>query len=184
MAEHLDADLLSRRPADMLFLHLTEDVSHLLHVQLTRQHHDIGKLGIEAQGLDVGDVELGGEVHLLSHAVAIGHHSHIAGDDGRDTCLMGSVDDLMHQGDILAINDGVDREIALDAMLLTSGGHLFQVVDGEGGGRVGPHVQFLDAEIYAVGPSLDGCCQRLARAHWRHNFKILNLHGCKFTNYL
>ena len=131
VAEHLDADLLARRAADMFGLHLAVDLGHLVHVQLTRQHHDIGKLSIEAQGPDIGDVELGGEVYLLSHAVTIGHHSHIAGNDGRDARLMGCVDDLVHQGDILTIDDGVDREIALDAMLLTGGGHFLQVVDGE-----------------------------------------------------
>ena len=53
MTEHLDADLLATGPTDMLSLHLTEDLGHLRHIQFSRQNHHIGKLGIEAKGLDV-----------------------------------------------------------------------------------------------------------------------------------
>ena len=143
----------------MFFLYLSEDLCHLVHVQFACQHDDIGKLRIEAQGLDVRDVQLGGEVHLLSHLITIGHHGHVGGDDGRDAGLLGSVDDLVHQGDVLAVDDGIDGEVALDAVRLTFLGDVTQVVDGEHGGGVRPHVQFLDAEVDTVGSGLYRCCQ-------------------------
>ena len=162
VTEHLNTNLLTAWAADMLCLHLTVDLSHLFHIQFSRQHHDIGKLSIEAQCLDVGDVQLGGEMHLLPHLVTIGHHRYIGGDDGGDASLMGSIDNLVHQGDVLAIDDGVHRQITLDAMFIALTGNVAQVVDGERRGRMRPHVQFLDTEVDAVGPRLDGCCQRLA----------------------
>ena len=161
MTEHLDADLLTRRAADMLGLHLTPDLGYLIHVKFTRQYHHIGKLRIEPQGLDIRDIQLCGEMYLLPHPVAIGHHGHIRGDDGGDARLFGSIDDLVHQGNILAVDDGVHRQVTLDAMLIAGGGNLLQVVDSERRGRVCPHVQFLDAEIDAVGTCLNSCCQRL-----------------------
>ena len=168
----------------MLSLHLTPDLGHLLHVEFTRQDHDIGKLRIEAQGLDVRDVQLCGEVYLLSHPVAIGHHSYVAGNHSRDTSLFGGIDDLAHQWDVLAIDNRVHRQIALDAMLIAGGGDLLQVVDGERGSGMRPHVQFLNTEVNAVGTSLNGCCQRFARAHRGHNLVILDIFahcGCKIT---
>ena len=53
MTEHLDTDLLARGAADKLCLNLTVDLSHLVHVQFACQHHDVCKLGIEPQCLDV-----------------------------------------------------------------------------------------------------------------------------------
>ena len=66
----------------MLLLNLTMDFCHLLHLQFASQHHHIGKLGIETQGLDVGDVELRGEVHFETNLSAIGHDRHVGGNDG------------------------------------------------------------------------------------------------------
>ena len=79
----------------------------------------------------------------------------------------------MHQGDILAIDDGVHCQITLDAMLVTLFGDITQVVDREGRGGVSAHVQLLDTEIDAVSTCLNGCCHRLARANGRHDFKVL-----------
>ena len=31
-------------------------------------------------------------MNLLAHFIAIAHYSHIAGDDGRDACLLGCID--------------------------------------------------------------------------------------------
>ena len=176
VAEHLNADELARGAADMLLTDLTVDICHLIHIQFTGEHHDIGKLGVEAQGLDVGDVELCREMHLLPYPITIGHHSHVGGNHSRDVSGLGCIDNLMHQGDILAVDDGIDGEVALDAMLTTSLGDLLQVVDGERRGRMGTHVQFLDTKVDAVGTCLYGCRQRLAGAYWRHDL-IFRIHN-------
>ena len=159
MAKHLDTDLHPRRSADMLGLYLTEDLSHLLHIQLTRQHDDISKLRIELQGFNIGDIQLCGEMHLLPHLITIGHHRHIRGNDGRDASLLGGIDDLMHQGNVLAVDNRIDGEITLDAMLITQSGNLAEVVDGERRGRMCPHVQLLNTKVDAVGSSLNGSHQ-------------------------
>ena len=64
MTEHLDAHQLAAGTADVLLHYLAVYVGHLVHVQLAGQHHHIGKLSVELQGLDVRDVQLRGEVHL------------------------------------------------------------------------------------------------------------------------
>ena len=179
VAEHLDAHLLSAGTADVLFHYLAIDVGHLVDIQFAGQYNHVGKLRIEAQRLDIGDVQLCRQVNLLPHSVTIGHHRHVAGDDGRDACCLGGIDNLVHQFDVLTIDDGVHREVRLDAVLVAGGCNLFQVVNGERRGGVGSHVQFLDAEIDGVSPGLYGSGQRLAAPHGRHDFKIFDFHGAK-----
>ena len=136
MTEHFDADLLTRRTTDVLFLNLPIDVGHLVEVEFASQDHHIGKLGIELKGLDVRDVQLGGEVNLHATLAAIGHDGNVAGNDSRDMCLDGSIDNLVHQCDILAIDNGVDGEVALHPMLLASSSNLAQIVNREMIGRM------------------------------------------------
>jgi hypothetical protein len=59
MAEHLYAYLIAAWTADVLLFNLTENLGHLIHIKLASQHHNIGKLGVELQGLYIRDVELG-----------------------------------------------------------------------------------------------------------------------------
>ena len=118
-------------------------------------------------------------LHTAFHAVL--HHRDVAGDDSRDACLAGSIHNLVHSRDIAIIDDGVHGQVGLDARFVARLGNLVQVVDGKMVGRVGAHVQLSDAEIDAVGTCLDGCCQRLARAHGSHDFKVFHVHGCKGT---
>ena len=175
MAEHLDADALAPRAADILLVDLTVDLGHLLQAQLARQHHHVGKLGVELQRLNVGDVELGRQMHLQPDAVAIGHHRHVAGDDSADVGLLGGIANLAHGSQVLTIDDGIHREIRLDAVLLARQRNDLQVVDGEVIGRVRPHVQLSDAEIHRAGTGLNGCCQRVARPHGGHDLKIADI---------
>ena len=65
MTEHLYAYQLAVGSANVLLLNLLEDISHLVHVQLTCQHHHVGKLSIELQSLSVADVELCRQMNLL-----------------------------------------------------------------------------------------------------------------------
>ncbi len=119
-------------------------------------------------------------MHLLPDGVAIVHHGHIAGDDCRDAGLLGGIDNLVHQRDVLVVDDGVDRQIGLYTMTVALAGYVAQVVDGKRAGRMGAHVQLLDAEIHRVGSRLNGRRQTLARPHGRHHLKILY---CLFHHY-
>ena len=64
----------------MLHFHLTEDLSHLIHVQFAGEYHHISKLGVELQRLDIRDVQLRREVYLLPYLITIGHHCHVRGN--------------------------------------------------------------------------------------------------------
>ena len=157
MAEHLDAHTLSAWSAHILLFYLPGNLGHLCEIELTCQHHHIGKLCIEFQRLYITDVELGGEMHFLTDAAAVVHHGDITGDNGSDARLVCGIDDGVHGVDVLAVDDGVDGEVGLDAMSLALGGDMPEVVDGERVGGVGTHVELSDAEIHGVGTSLDSC---------------------------
>ena len=131
------------------------DMLHLLHVQLTGEDADIGKLAVELQGLDIGDIELRRQVHFHALLAAVDHHGDIGGDDGADTGLHGGVDDLVHRRHVLVVDDRVDSEIGLDAMLVAGLRDLTEVLDGEMVGGMGAHVEFTDSEIDGVGTGLD-----------------------------
>ena len=181
VAEHLYPYELAPRAADLLALDDVVDVAHLGEIEFTSQHHDVGKAGVEAEGLGVADVELRAEVYLLPDGVAVAHHGHVAGDDGRDAGVVGGIDNLAHERHVLVVDDGVDGEVALNAVCGGSGGYLAEVAEGEGAGRAGTHVQVAYAEVDAVGTSLNGSRQRLARAYGGHDFKVTNVvvHGAK-----
>ena len=159
VTEHLDTYQLSARTANALFLYLPVYVGHLRHIQFAGQHHDIGKLGIEFQRFDVADVQLGGQVYLLPYLSAVHHDGYVRSYDSGDVGFLGCIYDGTHQRKILAVDDGVYRQIALDAVCGTSLCHFLQVVNGERTGRMRPHVQVFDAEVYGVGSGFDGCGQ-------------------------
>ena len=162
VAEHLDAHGAAGGSAEVFADDAAVDLRHLVQVEFARQHHDVGIAGIEAQGLGVGDVELGGEVHLLPDVVAVGQDGHVGGDDGRDAGGPGGVADAAHQGQVVLVDDGVDGEVTLHPRCLTAGDDVGQVGHGEAAGGVGPHVEGFDAEIDGVGTGLYGGGQGLA----------------------
>ena len=98
MTEHFDANGLSVRSRNALFVYLPGDVLHLLHVEFAGQNGHVGKLCIELQGFDVRDVELRREMNLYSHLPAIHHHCYVAGNHRRDLGLFGRIDDGAHGG--------------------------------------------------------------------------------------
>ena len=70
-------------------------------------------------------------MNLLAHFIAIAHYSHIAGDDGRDACLLGSIDDFLHRWDVVIVDDSIDGEIGLDTMLVAGSSNLTQIIDSK-----------------------------------------------------
>src|SRR3712207_755388 len=156
VAEHFYADEFSLGATDVLFVDLSVDVGYLIHVQFTCQDHHIGETCVELQGVYVRYIELGREVNLNAHLVAIGHHGHVAGDNGRYVGLFGGVNYLVHRGDVLTVADGIYRKIGLNVMFGAGSGYLPQVVNGEMIGRVRPHIELANAEIHRVGTGLNG----------------------------
>ena len=75
-------------------------------------------------------------MHFQSYLPAIGHHSHIGGDNGRNARFVGGIANLMHRRDILTIDDGIHREIGLHSVLITGGCYFPQIVNREMIGRM------------------------------------------------
>ena len=122
-------------------------------------------------------------MHLHAHLAAVSHHGHVGGDDGRHTGSHGGINDLMHRVHVLVVDDGVDRQIGLDAMR-TAGRHdVVQVVKVKVIGTVRPHVELTHSKVNKVGTSLDGGGKRLTAAYRRHNLVIVccHVHKCKDT---
>ena len=156
MAEHLDANELTIGTLNLVFFDEIGDFAHLLHVQLTRQHHHIRESRVEAQSLFVGNIELCGEVHLLIDGAAIAKHSHVCRNHSRDFCLFRSIANFAHESEVFAVDDGVHREIAFHTLLFTLRGDVVQVLDGELACGVRTHVERFDAKIDGVGTSFEG----------------------------
>ena len=176
MAEHLDAHGPARGALDALAIDRGADVRHLTQRQLAREHDDVGELRVKAQGLDVRDVELRGEMHLDAELPAALHDRNVGGDDGRDACSLRRRDDLAHGGEVAVVDDGVDGEVAFGAVLAAEGRNLIQVVDREAARRVRAHVERTDPEVDAVGARLQGGRQGFARARRGHDFEVGSLH--------
>ena len=73
---------------------------------------------------------------------------------------------------ILIVDDGVNREVRLNAVLVADLGYLLQIRDRERACGMRTHVQFLDAEIDRVSTRLDSCRKTLSGAYGSHNLKI------------
>ena len=173
VAEHLDTYPLTARSADILFTDMTVNFRHLLQIQFARQHHHIGKLGIETQSLHIRNIQLRGQMHLLSYLPGVAHHSHIGCNHRRDTCRFCRIHNGSHQGDIVIVDNGIYRKVTFHTMLITGLGNLPQIVNGKGIGGTGTHIQVFDTEVNRVRTRLDSCGKRLARAYRSHDFKIV-----------
>ena len=176
MTEHLDAHRLSAGSADIVGQDAAVYLLHLVHVQLTRQHRYVGELRIEAQGLDIGYVELCAEVHLQPYLPAIGHHSHIAGYHSGNLGLESRVENATHERQVLTIDDGIDGQIALHTAAAALCGYAPKVVDGECTGRMRPHVEVLNSKVNAVGSGTQCSGEGVGRPHGSHYLKVFSFH--------
>ena len=132
------------------------DGSHLLEVQFARKHNDISKLCVELQRLGVGDVQLGGEVHLNTLLTGILHHGYIRSDDRIHTGFAGVVDDSLHHRNVFGVDDRIDCQVGFDTRFTADLNNPVQVIGREVCSRARTHVQVLNAEINAVRTRLDG----------------------------
>ena len=126
-------------------------------------------MGIELERLGIGDVQLGGEVHLLPYLFGILHDRYIRGDDGTQSGGFGMIDDLAHQRQILRIHDGIEGEVGLDPCFPATGYNGMQVVGREIGGRAGAHIQVLYTEIDTRGAGIYRRSQTLPAAYRSHD---------------
>ena len=150
VAEHLDANKLALRSADILFDNLIVNLANLLQVEFARKNNYIGKLCIELKCLDVRDVQLGRKMNLLTNLVAISHHCYIRCDYSRNFGLLCSINNLTHEHKILTVDNSINSQITLQSIILTNLSHLFQVVNRESAGRMRSHVQVFYTKINRI----------------------------------
>ena len=181
--EHLDADLLARRTADIALLDGAVNRRHLIERELARQHRHIGPLRIELQRLAIRDVELGREVDLHAARTGIENHRLVGRDDCIDLRNGRTIDNGVHLLDLVVVDDRIDRQVGLDARLVSDLDNLIQIIESEVGRRGRAHIERTDAKVNRIGSRLDRRQQRLVRARRRHYFDIFTFdHRC-FLNY-
>ena len=177
VGEHLDLHELAARSADVVLDDPAVDFGHLLERELACQHHRVGPLRVEAHRLGVRDVALRGDVHLLPDAPRVENRRQVGGDDGVDALAAGAVDHLVHGRHLVLVDDGVDRQVGLDARFVRRGDDAPEVVEREVRRRSRAHVEFPDAEVDGVGTGLDGRGEGLVGARGGHDLDIGSFHG-------
>ena len=96
MTEHFNTKLFATRTADMFFLYLPVNLRYLFQIQFTGQYHYISKPGIEFQRFCIGDIQLGGKMHLLPYPAGIVHHCNISRNHSRNSRFLSRIDNRMH----------------------------------------------------------------------------------------
>ena len=173
VGEHFHPHQVPGRSGDMLPGNSVADVLHLVQVQFARQHNDIRKLGVELEGEDVGDAQLGGDMHFQAYLAAVFYGRHIGRDDRVHTCGLGCVQGLAHSVKVFLVQDNVKGHIALDPCLAADAAHLIKVRRAEIVGGVGAHIELPHAKVDGVRPALDGCAQAFEVAGRSHYFQFL-----------
>ncbi len=133
MAEHLEAYALAVGAAEVFGLDGVVDGAHLVEVELAGEHHHVGYAGIVAHGLDVGDVALGGDVHLYVVTPAGIEYRHIRGYHGRYRGFFGCRYDFVEIFEVGVVDHCVDSEVCLDSGGMAAAHYLDEVVESEVG---------------------------------------------------
>ena len=158
------------------------DLLDLTQVKLARQHDHIGEPRVEAQRLDIRDVELRGDVDLKPDLPAIGDRSHVGRDDGIHSGGLGGVKSLPHRSQILTVQDNIQSHVGLDTIFPTDLHYARQVVRSEIVRRMRAHVQVADTEIDGVRPALNRRVQAFEIARRGHYLKFLLVHSHQIIN--
>ena len=112
------------------------DGADLVQVQFTCQNHYIGKLGVEAQRLNVGYAELGGNMHLQANLPAIEDARHVGSDDCIHTRGLCGIKGLICRLKILPVKGDIQRHICLHAIFTAYSHNFREVLPGEIIGRM------------------------------------------------
>ena len=174
MGKDFELDQFTLWATDVASLYLLMDGSHLLERELTGGDHHIGIAGEEFHRLDIGDVGLGGNMDLDPLGAGIVDDGHVRGYDGRDPFALRPVDDGVHLGNLVVIDDRIDGEIGADAVGVGDGAYLGEVFEREVVGRAGAHIELADTEIDRVGTRLYSRGEGLVGAHRSHHFDVLD----------
>ena len=100
-------------------------------------------------------------MYLHTDTTCIEHRGDIGSDDGGDPSILSGIDDTTHELEVFVIDNRIDGEVALDAVLTAYSCYAVKVFGGEVIGTLGAHVQPLDAEVYRVSPRVDRRHERL-----------------------
>ena len=174
VGEDLNLDEFAAGSANVVVADELGNLGHLGQGELACGNDDVGEAGVVADSLDVGDVALGGDVHLDANLVSIGDDGHVGSNNGTDARGLCGFEQAVHLLDFTVVDDGVDGEVGADAGLGGGADDGREVVDGEVGCGAGAHVEFADAEIDCVGTALNCSPQALPGAYGRHDFDFFH----------
>ena len=147
-----------------------------MEIQFPRQDDHIGELRVEAQRLDIGDAELGGDMDLETDFPAVEDGGHVRGDDGIDSRRLRGIQRGVRGLEVISEQGDIQGHIGPDTVLPADARHFRQVLLGEIVRRAGAHVQVPDSEIDGVGPAFDRCEETLEVPRRRHDFQFFFLY--------
>ena len=125
MAKHFNANEFAGGTANLFGFNRLCNRFNLLECEFPSEHHNVSKLREKAKRLDVRNIKLRGQMHFQPDFSAVTHHSHIGGDDGINPCGLGGVENFTHLTALFIVNDGVDGEVTLNAMLFANARDFF-----------------------------------------------------------
>ena len=113
MGEHLYLHTPSGWPAYILAVNDSLDFLDLVEGQFPCQNNHVRKLGIETQGLGIGNAQLSGNVHLKADLAGIDYGRHVRCNDCRDACFSGCPESLAHIFQVFVVEDNIECKVSL-----------------------------------------------------------------------
>ena len=86
-------------------------------------------------------------MHLDTNLAAIHHNRHVRSYYSRYVCCLCGIDNLAHCLHIFVVNNGIYRQISLNAMYFARFGYFVKVVDIKVIGTVRTHIQLPYAKV-------------------------------------
>ena len=104
---------------------------HLIHIQLSCQHHNIRELGIELHRLVIGNITLRADMHFYPYRTGIQNRCNIRGNNRRHPSILGALDHLVHLLQLVIIYNRIHREISLHFPGVTTFHDIPQIIQRE-----------------------------------------------------
>lgn len=154
--ETFDFDKVAGGAAEIFLFNFLADVSDHFEVEFAGEDDGVGVLGVEFDGFEVGNGELGGGLAGHTDFAAIEHGGDVLDNYGSDADAFGFVDDAAHEGEVVLVEESVEGDVAFDTCGAANFGDFGEFGKLEIAGGAGAHVQVLDAEVDAVAAGVDG----------------------------
>ena len=128
MPENLYLYQITRRAFYLLFFYLLTDFLYLSDTELSAHNHRIRKKRIEFNSFYIGNIYLRGNMHLHTYLPCIGDYSLIHRNYSRKVCRLGSIQKSFDNGEVVVVDNCIERKVGSHTFFLTSSADFWQVI--------------------------------------------------------